>query len=166
MALLVGDSVIPLERAGGPTRQWPTRSALVLCCAGFLGLPSTIPSVEDLVDWGLTPELARHLRTSATLLLLPLTPTERLRLIRQFTAEFRDAYSLFGYSLVVSDEAQRHVGEHTSENAGVPGALAPLAATADRGLARLVRESAPPGSRYVLAPDDTTIPEARGMWRE
>jgi len=166
VALLVGDSVIPIKRRRSMSRQWPSRNALVLCCAEFQGLRSAMPGVEDLVDWGVIPELARHLGTSAMLRLSALRSADIVHLLRRLVGEFTDAFRVFGYTLLVSEEAIRYVGEHMPEDGGVQGALALLAATAHGGLARLVQDSAPPGSRYILAPDDIRIPRPRGMWRE
>lgn len=168
-ALCTGAS-IPVSRAQGKGRVWRGGSALVIVAAQFDGLPTGRPDADDMVDWGLTPSLARALAAFSFHELPPLSPDRLEGVVRRDVRFLRERFWEFGFRLEVTDQAIRYVTDAltSGRNAGGPSAASRwIADAAEDALIRLLDEHAPVGARFILVRDDVTLPEpGRGFWRE
>ena len=168
---LAGEGVIPVPKDSGGGFLWSSKQALVIATAGFEGLASRLPDAEALESWGIPRPLADALASFAWIELSSADSRAFESTVRAELQRLVDRFLDYGFHLRIADQVVRYLLDMISSGArtGVPGAVAVVAGSADRILARLLEERAAPGGVYILARDDIDrslgVPSS-STWRE
>lgn len=171
-------SLVPLYTGGAiPVSEgrdggfvWHSRKALVITSAGFDGVTARRPDASDLASWGLLEALAVSLATATIINLDPPTAPEVEAAVWREVERVAAQFAWFGYRLRVTEEAVTYAVRSVTVGpyeGGAAAAASCIAEAADRALVRMLEEGATPGSRWVVARDDITLPDRPvGFWRE
>lgn len=164
LAVLGGDQKIWYSPSGEEpfTEPWSSSSALVIAAGVFDGLPGEPPTPQDLVEWGMMPELVE--RMGQLIRLQPLDREQLTEVIRREASDLADTFRTCGYQLRITRSALNGVAERIrrcGEKAGPRSGATWLRQSAIDGLIRLLEEDASPGTELRLTGSDLDLPATR-----
>ena len=170
LAQLMQAGPIAVARGSGTGFVWDGNRALIIATGEFRGLPPGFLSSSDLQSWGMLADLADPI-ASAVLISTDLPSASEVEwMLRARLGEMEMRFVQFGYRLEVEEQVIRYISRVIADGqygGGVEAGMSWIAAAAESALVGLLDRCARPGTVWVLARDDMSLPDPpRGVWRE